>query len=195
MMNSKINIFIFSTSDIILKGLYDIVNEIGDEPILLKSTEDFSDYSHLLGYHLIITDQHLVSESVEYLKKHFAGSERIRYLFLSLTDKNNDELHINDSFFIIRQKIQDCLNSIQDSSQTSQIQELTAREIEVLKLIALGFTIKEIANELFISTHTAISHRKNISEKTGIKTISGLTMYAVIKGIIDIKDINTENLK
>ena len=54
---------------------------------------------------------------------------------------------------------------------------------------------KEIANELIISTHTAISHRKNISEKLGIKTISGLTMYAVIKSIIDINDIHPENLK
>jgi len=96
---------------------------------------------------------------------------------------------------MLQQKIQTISGSILNSNQITQNQELTPREIDVLKLLAVGFTIKEIANELIISTHTAISHRKNISEKLGIKTISGLTMYAVIKSIIDINDIHPENLK
>lgn len=192
---NKINIFIFSNSDTILTGLYSIVNEIGTEPILIKCKEDFLDYSQLLGYHLIIGDKNLVAESSSYLEKNFATSDRTRFLFLSLTDKNDNELYINDSSAILQQKIQTTFSSILSSSQLTLNKDLTPREIDVLKLLAVGFTIKEIANELIISTHTAISHRKNISEKIGIKTISGLTMYAVIKGIIEINDINPENLK
>lgn len=194
-MNNKINIFIFSHSEIILTGMYSIINEIGTEPILIKCKEDFLDYNQLLGYHLIIGAKNRIAESSSYLEKHFATSERTRYLFLSLTDEVENELHINDSSAVLQQKIQNTLISILNSNQFAQNHELTPREIDVLKLLAVGFTIKEIANELIISTHTAISHRKNISEKLGIKTISGLTMYAVIKGVIEINDINPENLK
>lgn len=62
---------------------------------------------------------------------------------------------------------------------------LSKREIEVLKLLAHGHTVKTLANVLHISVHTATSHRKNISEKLGIKTIQGLTIYAFINGYID----------
>ncbi len=62
--------------------------------------------------------------------------------------------------------------------------QLTSREVEVLKLLARGYINKEIADILSISTHTVISHRKNISIKLGIKTVPGLTVYATINGFI-----------
>jgi DNA-binding CsgD family transcriptional regulator len=49
-----------------------------------------------------------------------------------------------------------------------------------------GFANKEIADTLNISIHTVISHRKNITEKTGIKSLSGLTIYAITKKIIPL---------
>jgi len=61
---------------------------------------------------------------------------------------------------------------------------LSEREIEVLKQVALGYTNQEIADRLFISKHTVISHRKNITSKLGIKTVSGLTVYAVLNDLI-----------
>ncbi|MBA7571418.1 hypothetical protein ES708_13181 [subsurface metagenome] len=61
---------------------------------------------------------------------------------------------------------------------------LSEREMDVLKYVALGFTNKEIGDRLYISTHTVITHRKNITAKLGIKTIAGLTIYAVLNGII-----------
>ena len=48
---------------------------------------------------------------------------------------------------------------------------------------------KEIAEELHLSIHTIISHRKNISKKTDIKSISGLTIYALLHNIIQKEDI------
>lgn len=76
----------------------------------------------------------------------------------------------------------------------AQNDELTAREKEVLRLIALGNTNKVIAETLFISTHTVISHRKNITEKLGIKSISGLTVYAIIQKIVAPSDISSDQL-
>lgn len=67
--------------------------------------------------------------------------------------------------------------------------ELSLREIEVLQFLVKGLTNKEIADKLNISLTTVITHRKNIQEKTGIKSLSGLTVYAVFNGHIDIDEI------
>ena len=48
---------------------------------------------------------------------------------------------------------------------------------------------KEIADQMNISIHTVISHRKNITRKTGIKSVSGLTVYALLNNLIDEKDL------
>ena len=63
--------------------------------------------------------------------------------------------------------------------------ELSERERDVLVLVAKGLTNKEIASELNISPHTVISHRKNIVHKTGIRSVAGLTVYAVLNKLID----------
>ncbi len=61
---------------------------------------------------------------------------------------------------------------------------LSERETEVLRLLASGMSTKEIAEELHISTNTVITHRKNLSAKTGIRSVSGLAIYAVVKKLI-----------
>lgn len=63
--------------------------------------------------------------------------------------------------------------------------ELSERERDVLVLVARGMTNKEIASELNISPYTVISHRKNIVHKTGIRSVAGLTVYAVLNKLID----------
>lgn len=63
-------------------------------------------------------------------------------------------------------------------------EDLSAREIEVLILVTKGLINKEVADKLNISLTTVISHRKNITEKLGIKSVSGLTIYAVMNGYI-----------
>lgn len=67
--------------------------------------------------------------------------------------------------------------------------ELSAREIEVLTYIARGYINKEIADKLHISLTTVISHRKNITEKIGIKSVAGLTIYAVMHGYVEADSI------
>ena len=63
--------------------------------------------------------------------------------------------------------------------------ELSAREIEVLVLITKGLINIEIADKLNIGLTTVITHRKNITEKLGIKSVSGLTIYAVMNGYVE----------
>ena len=74
-------------------------------------------------------------------------------------------------------------------TSTDSNKELSLREIEVLQLIVKGITNKEIADKLYISLNTVQTHRKNITTKLGIKTVSGLTFYAIMNGIISGEDI------
>ena len=66
---------------------------------------------------------------------------------------------------------------------------LSAREIEVLTLIAKGLLNKEIADRLNIGLTTVISHRRNIVEKLGMRSVSALTIYAVMRGYVNINEI------
>ncbi|MFI3288766.1 MAG: LuxR C-terminal-related transcriptional regulator [Rikenellaceae bacterium] len=68
----------------------------------------------------------------------------------------------------------------------AQKEILSPREIDVLKLLVEGLLNKQIAERLNIGLTTVISHRKNIAEKLGIKSVAGLTMYAIMKRYIDI---------
>ena len=66
---------------------------------------------------------------------------------------------------------------------------LSDREAEVMVLIVKGFINKEIADQLHIGLSTVITHRKNIMEKLGLKSVSALTIYAVTHGYVDINKI------
>ena len=66
---------------------------------------------------------------------------------------------------------------------------LSDREIEVMSLIVQGYINKEIADKLNISLSTVITHRKNIMDKLGMKSVSALTIYAVMHGYVDINKI------
>ena len=73
--------------------------------------------------------------------------------------------------------------------QILQQKILTDREIEVMSLIAQGLINKEIADRLNIGLSTVITHRKNIMDKLGMKSVSALTIYAVMHGYVDINKI------
>ena len=67
---------------------------------------------------------------------------------------------------------------------------LSDREIEVISLIVQGYINKEIADKLNISLSTVITHRKNIMDKLGLRSVSALTIYAVTHNYVDINTLN-----
>ena len=67
--------------------------------------------------------------------------------------------------------------------------ELSEREKEVLVHLVKGMSNKEVANSMFISVHTVMTHRRNISRKLSIHAVSGLTIYAIVNGLVKIEDI------
>ncbi len=64
--------------------------------------------------------------------------------------------------------------------------ELTDREVEVIKLICQQLTAEEIGEKLFISPKTVNGHRNNLLQKTGSRNITGLVMYAIKTGLVEI---------
>lgn len=75
-----------------------------------------------------------------------------------------------------------------DSSQ----EMLSDREKEIVACIVRGLTNKEIAAQLFISINTVLTHRKNISRKLDIHSVSGLTIYAIVNGIVKLDEIELQ---
>ena len=79
-------------------------------------------------------------------------------------------------------------NSLPSGKKNAREEKLSEREKTILRYVALGHTNREIAEKLFISMHTVITHRKNITRKLGIKTVSGLTVYAILNHLIEMND-------
>jgi len=73
---------------------------------------------------------------------------------------------------------------------SGELNQLTASETEIVRLIAQGMTTKEIAAQKFLSFHTVMTHRRNILRKLGVSNASELIMYAVSSGIIDTIEYN-----
>ena len=81
------------------------------------------------------------------------------------------------------------LKQLPNCNSETENTSLSKREISILKLVALGNTNNEIADKLFISAHTVMTHRKNITRKLGIKTVSGLTVYAILNQLIKLEEV------
>ena len=85
-------------------------------------------------------------------------------------------------------KVRAALESVSESPR-SEGEDLSQREKEILICVAKGMLNKEIADLYNISIYTVITHRKNITRKTGIKTVAGLTVYALLNNLIDINSV------
>ncbi len=78
------------------------------------------------------------------------------------------------------------IDKSENNSETKN--RLSNRETTVLKYLVKGYTNREIADELFLSIHTVMTHRKNITRKLGIKTVSGLTVYALMNKLVTLPE-------
>ena len=98
---------------------------------------------------------------------------------------HNKKYLSNNTQKIIMDNLMSADDLLKDEKDEKPI--LSARELEVLKLIAQEFTNEEIGEKLFISERTVEAHRRNIFIKTKTKSIVGLMKYAIINGLITVK--------
>lgn len=190
-------IIIIHSSDIVRSGLALIIRKYFNIEITqLSQSDELKSFNHIKNSNLIIImekEPGIASNLDNLLEK----NNLIHKIFIQL---NNIPVETNTiNFKTSNSEIQEMISEILKKSENPQTDierngELTNREKDVLKLVAMGNSNKDIADQLFISVHTVISHRKNITEKLGIKSISGLTVYAILNKIIDTETINPESL-
>jgi DNA-binding CsgD family transcriptional regulator len=198
----KENVFIIHQSEIIRKGLALILQDYFKMEITqLNSAKDLNSFSGISNCIMIIiadANDDLNVRAIDLLKK--SNDVYLIGFYNQTTNSTNNgsfDYQLNEfSSSLQIQKMVQVIRKAGTKTRPNQNEngELTTREKEVIKLIALGFANKEIADKLFISIHTVISHRKNITEKLGIKSISGLTVYAIMNNLLDLENINPEEL-
>ena len=144
------------------------------------------------------TSNALLGDIKNILIKHISGNfnENLCYAVLFSVDSLHDDLckHNRIREKILKPMIENLLEAGVDDwhsllplgskSKPENNHVISERELDVLKLVALGCINKEIADKLNISLNTVLSHRKNITSKLGIKTVSGLTFYCLSHGYI-----------
>lgn len=99
----------------------------------------------------------------------------------------DDVISVIDDIDSISDKIKRLCISSQDSPDEKET--LSIREKEIISWVVRGLTNQEIADKLFLSIHTVITHRRNIARKLEIHSATGLTIYAIVNKIVDISDI------
>lgn len=104
----------------------------------------------------------------------------------------DDRLSIYDNLDTIREKLKRMLETedeVVEEEKSEEQQSLSAREKEIVVCVVKGMTNREIADRLFLSTHTVITHRRNIARKLQIHSPSGLTIYAIVNKLVELGDI------
>ena len=191
-----VRILVAEPSYLVRKGLSTILNELNavTQIIEIQSLEELPETLQSLMPHIVVINTTISTqpEADAYMKKYAADCRIISIFNTPIPDDGNEQtLSVFDTKSVLLNKLRNQVKGVQQSvTQQENSEELSEREKDVLKKVALGKTNKEVANELFISTHTVISHRKNITRKLGIKTVSGLTVYAILNQLIKLEDIS-----
>lgn len=194
MIKPVINIGIIEPSPIVIEGIESLLLKLPlrINIILIRDFEDMTSKNSLRNLDFLIINPTQLFNRVRQVKMFRFENPKIRWfgivyaVFDKETLSNFDEIiSIDDTRDTILKKIQKHIKSTDDRNSNS----LSDREIDVLKEIVRGRSNKEIADVLNISIHTVMSHRKNIMQKTGIKSQAGLTVYALTNNILNVENI------
>ncbi|PIF05678.1 MAG: hypothetical protein CSA36_05750 [Draconibacterium sp.] len=193
----RTNITIIEPSVIIYEGLSNILLQEGGRCYNVYHIDSIEEISYEMPtgkIDLFIANPSLIKGNIKAFNSHKRTSNTVPWVALiySFFEKEiinlfDSVIQITDTPEIITRTI-DNLISLKDQCKSESKEQLSPRETDVLKQLIQGLSNKEIADQLNISIHTVISHRKNITQKTGIKSQSGLTIYAISNNIINIED-------
>ncbi len=193
----KANIYILEPSDIVYEGLVNLILKFSNHFTVYRIETidelDMIDINKNINIGLInpifLSCNNRI---IQNLKKNHPDFIWIGIIY---NHYREDLLQFLDGFIKITdtlERIYNTLNNIlshQHSLEADDITILSDREMQVLKEIVKGKQNKEISDTLNISIHTVMSHRKNIAKKTGIKSISALTVYAITNKIIQLEEV------
>lgn len=165
--------------------------------IVLRETDDFYNLKTIIRETdpaLVVTSPILISDPLLPLFKEEVQMQGIKYAACCITTAETEYLKNYDAKLTLSESAGDIAQTIEEllagnDGEDEAEETLTAREKEVIIYVVKGLTNKEIAAQLFISTHTVITHRKNIARKLDIHSPAGLTVYAIMNKLVDLEDI------
>ena len=198
-MENKKSIALIGPSPLVAKGIESILSEMGEfrvEFVLADLSPSSEARIKNTPADIIIVDPMIFGiEERGNARNRFSALSGAPCLALqtNLVDEESLKqydgvISIYDSPVSIIKKLRKASESDQDLSH-SDTEGLSSREKEILVCVAKGMLNKEIADYYNISIYTVITHRKNITRKTGIKTVAGLTVSALLNNLIDINSI------
>lgn len=103
----------------------------------------------------------------------------------------DEKISLYDTVEQLKEKL-DRLFETSTEGNNDETNTLSLREKEILTCVVKGQTNKEIAQTLFLSTHTVITHRRNIARKLEIHSTAGLTIYAIVNKLIELDEIKKD---
>ena len=193
-----LRVAVIEPSAIIAEGFAALVGRSGEFEVVY-----YGDDLRLLAERFVVVDPDLVvvgSQLVGGLNKSlralYPDLQGVTLALLSTTVCNEEVMRQFDGVVNIYDGQAQIIRKLQaaveqgETSPYSDSHDLSERECDVLILVAKGLANKEIAEQLNISIHTVMSHRKNITHKTGIKSVAGLTVYALLNNLLDHNDVN-----
>ena len=194
----RISFIVVEKSYLIRKGIVSIINRI-DKAFVIKELESIDRINTELQEHqpdYLVLNPNLIPHKSDHLNFHLNYDLEEKGIALltvppyrkGLHDKFILRIDIHETKENIINKIKSLMDSDEAEIKTQNSSGLSDREKTILAEVARGLTNKEIADKLFLSAHTVITHRKNITNKLGIKTISGLTIYAILNKLVDLNE-------
>lgn len=197
-MARQIRITIAESSEVIRRGLSDILKNSPAFQLTLSEIEEADQLKKDLAWQrpdiLIVNPSFVGQLSLPQIKKEIANPDlKCVALQTSLADaaavRSYDEvISVYDSADSIRDKL---LKLIHTPEPDKRHEALSRREKEIIVCVIKGMTNKQIAGHLCLSSHTVNTHRRNISAKLDIHSVSGLTIYAIVNKLISLDDLNS----
>ncbi len=196
----KINkMMIAEPSPIISSGLIRYLEDISQINIVtaVDNIDDLKDKMQLHSPDILVVNPMMIGLYNDGLMRQFVQEYPSTY-FVALVSTCVDKIFLRYfketvELFENKQKVVNkILNLINNSDESnSQVEsfDLSNRETDVLVCVAKGMSNKDISDMLNISVHTVVTHRKNIVKKTGIKSVSGLTVYALLNNLVEESEI------
>ena len=193
-MNNRNHIVIADPSAIIRDGITSMLTKLSGVKIDVAEIEGFENLNEQLielkPDVLIINPIYLGLNSASQIKAETGlGNLKTVALIIDnipqiLIKAFDATININDTPNTIKATI----TSLAKEQQPPKL-ELSVREKEVVVQVVKGLTGKQIADILCVSTHTVMTHRRNIASKLQIHSSAGLTIYAIVNKLVDINDV------
>ena len=190
--NKSYKIVIIEPSMIISTGLRKLIemrNEFEVVAVIADCFHCLERINHLNPDIIIINPSAVELKKRQHLEELFEGVKDTAFVALVYQYIDPEILKQYHTTIDISQKLLHSIDALSAPADLIDKNELSEREKEILISLAKGKINKEIADLHHISVHTVITHRKNIIRKTGIKSVSGLTVYAILNNLIDINEV------